>query len=96
MPHYFLKLNPTRPTFAQDMTDTEKAIMQQHVVYWGELMSKGMVVVYGPVMDPAGFYGMGVVAVETEDQLKDLIQGDPAATINNYEYWPMRAITPGK
>lgn len=70
--------------------------MQQHVVYWGELMGKGLVVVYGPVMDPEGTYGIGVVAVEDEDQLKGLIQGDPAATINRYEYWPMRAITPVK
>ena len=31
MPHFFLKLNPCRPTFTQDMNDQERAIMQQHV-----------------------------------------------------------------
>jgi len=51
MPHYFLKLNPCRPTFAMDMTDDERAIMQQHVAYWGDLMNKGRVVVYGPVIN---------------------------------------------
>ena len=96
MPHYFLKLNPSRPTFAQDMTDEERGIMQQHVGYWAELMNKGMVIVFGPVFDPAGAYGMGVVEVENEEQLRELTGNDPAAKINKYEYWPMRAITPGK
>jgi uncharacterized protein YciI len=96
MPHYFLKLNPVRPTFAQDMTDDERAIMQQHVIYWNDLLSKGIVVVYGPVMDPKGAYGMGVVEVENEEQLQELTGNDPAAKINTYEYYPMRAITPKK
>ena len=96
MLHYFLKLNPSRPTFAQDMTDDERAIMQQHVAYWGILMEKGVVVVFGPVLDPKGVYGMGVVAVENEEQLRELTTNDPATSINTYEYWPMRAVTPKK
>ena len=96
MPHYFLKLNPCRPTFAMDMTDDERAIMQQHVAYWGDLMNKGRVVVYGPVMDPKGQFGMGVVEADDEEQLKEFIRHDPAATINNYEYYPMRAVIPAK
>ncbi len=94
MPHYFLKLNPSRPTFAQDMTDEERAIMQQHVIYWSGLMQKGMVVVFGPVMDPGGAYGIGVVEASSEDQLMDLINKDPAARINRYEHYPMRAVLP--
>jgi uncharacterized protein YciI len=96
MPHYFLKLNPCRPTFSIDMTDEERAIMQQHVVYWGGLMDKGHVVVFGPVFDPNGAYGMGVVEVGDEEQLHQLTNNDPAASINTYEHWPMRAITPKK
>ena len=96
MPHYFLKLNPSRPTFAQDMTDEERAIMQQHVAYWSVLMEKGVVVVFGPVLDPKGVYGMGVVEVENEDELRELTMNDPATSINTYEYWPMRAVTPKK
>jgi len=56
MPHYFLKLNPCRPTFAQDMTAGERAIMLQHVAYWTDLMNKGLVAVLGPVMDPKEVY----------------------------------------
>jgi hypothetical protein len=96
MPHYFLKLNPCRPTFAQDMTNAERAIMQQHVAYWGDLMNKGMVVVYGPVMDPSGVYGIGVVEAVDEAKLKEMIKNDPATEINNYDYYPMRAVIPAK
>ena len=96
MPHYFLKLNPGRPTFAQDMSTEERAIMLQHVAYWAELMNKGLVVVFGPVMDPKEVYGVGVVEVETEEQLKELIKNDPATSINRYEYYPMRAVMPVK
>jgi uncharacterized protein YciI len=94
MPHYFLKIIPCRPTFAFDMTDDERAIMQRHVVYLGGLMDKGKMVVYGPVMDPKGPYGMGVVEVENEYELSEIIKNDPAASINVYEYYPMRAVTP--
>lgn len=96
MPHFFLKLNPARPTFAQDMSIEERAIMLQHVAYWAELMNKGLVVVFGPVMDPKEIYGVGVVEVETEEQLKELIKFDPATSINRYEYYPMRAVMPLK
>ena len=96
MPHYFLKLNPSRPTFAQDMTTEERAIMLQHVTYWADLMNKGLVIVFGPVMDPKAVYGIGVVEVDSEEQLQDLIKNDPAASINYYEYYPMRAVVPPK
>jgi len=74
------------------MTAEERQVMQQHVRYWTDLMHKGIAVVFGPVMDPAGTYGMGVIQGENEDQLRTLIDGDPANTINRYEYWPMRAV----
>lgn len=96
MPHYFLKLNPSRPTFAQDMTPQERAVMLQHVAYWSELMNKGLVVVFGPVMDPKEVYGVGVVEVSDEDQLKELINNDPATSINRYEFYPMRAVIPAR
>jgi uncharacterized protein YciI len=78
------------------MTPDERAIMLQHVAYWSELMNRGLVVVFGPVMDPKTVYGIGVVEVDTEEQLKDMIKNDPAASINHYEHYPMRAVVPPK
>jgi uncharacterized protein YciI len=93
--HFALKLVPCRPTFAQDMSDEERAVMMQHVAYFKDLMDKGMVIVYGPVMDPKGVYGLGVVEVDDEAQVQDIIANDPASQINTYEYYPMRAVVKG-
>ena len=92
---FFVKLVPRRATFAQDMTEAERAIMMEHIAHWTGLMERKIVVVFGPVMDPAGAYGMGVVEVESEDQLRALLDDDPAKTINDFVYWPMRAVHPG-
>jgi uncharacterized protein len=46
--HYTLYLNPPRPTFMQDMTDEERAIMQKHIGYWNTLLSEGKVLGFGP------------------------------------------------
>ena len=48
---------------------------------------------FGPVMDPKEVYGLGIVAVDSEEQLKNLIENDPASKINKYEYYPMIAVT---
>jgi uncharacterized protein len=77
------------------MNEAERAIMMQHVTYWNSLMEQGKVVVFGPVMDPAGAYGMGVIETESEESLQALLDADPAKTINDYVHWPMRAVHPG-
>ena len=93
--HFFLRLVPPRTTFSQDMTAGERQVMMQHVGYWTDLMHQGVAVVFGPVMDPSGTYGVGIVQAESDEHLRSLIDGDPAKTINRYEYWPMRAVYPG-
>ena len=90
--YFTLYLIPTRPDFAQTMSDEERSIMQQHVGYWTSMMNQGKVVAFGPVMDPKEVYGLGIVSVDEEQEVKDLIANDPAGKINRYEYYPMRAI----
>jgi len=97
MKKYFaLRLLPPRPGFAHDMTTEERSIMQQHVAYWRTLMDKDMVVVFGPVMDPAGVYGLGVVSAEGTEQIEELIRNDPANGLNRYEYHQMMAVVAEK
>jgi uncharacterized protein YciI len=91
---FALKLNPCRPDFAQTMTDNEKAIMQQHLAYLRKYMDEGVVHIFGPVMDPKGTYGFGVISVDNEDEVTELIKNDPASSINQYEYYPMLAVLP--
>ena len=94
--YFVLRLNPTRSGFAQTMTAEEKEIMQQHINYWKAYMDRGIMLIFGPVMDPEGVYGLGIIAVDNEAQVKHLIDNDPASKINIYEYHPMMAIVPGK
>jgi hypothetical protein len=91
---YAVYLKPSRPDFALTMTESERAIMGKHVAYWTEKLNQGKVYAFGPVMDPKEIYGLGVVAVENEQELKDMISNDPAGKINRYEYFPMRAVVP--
>jgi uncharacterized protein len=76
--HYLLKLTPPRPTFPLDMSAVEAAIMQEHFAYWRGLLADSRVVVYGPVMDPSGTYGMGVLEVEDEHAAREIGNNDPA------------------
>jgi uncharacterized protein len=94
--HFVLYLLPTRPNFAQTMTDEERSIMLAHIGYWTDLMKKGKILVFGPVLDPKEVYGIGIVSVESEQEVQDLIAGDPAGKINNYEYFPMKAVVSSK
>jgi uncharacterized protein YciI len=94
--YFALYLRPSRPDFAQTMSDEERNIMYQHIAYWKEYLDKGIMLVFGPVMDPKETYGLGIVAVDSEEQLAGLIENDPAAKINRYEYHSMRAVVPAK
>jgi len=64
MKYFLFKLIPPRSTFAQDMTETEAKLMQEHAVYWKGLMDRGLVIIFGPVADPKGTYGVAIVEVE--------------------------------
>src|SRR3954462_4119309 len=90
--YFVLYLRPSRPDFALTMTPEERDIMQRHIVYWQPYLANGTMVVYGPVMDPKGPYGLGIVGVSDEKDLLPLIEKDPASTINKYEYFSMRAV----
>ena len=94
--YFVLHLLPSRPDFAQTMTEEERTIMMKHVAYWTEIMNKGKVLAFGPVLDPHEIYGLGIISADSEQEVKDFIANDPAAKINRYEYFPMKAIVPAK
>jgi uncharacterized protein YciI len=78
MSHYLYKLIPPRPTFATDMTDAERTVMGQHVGYWQQLLERGSAVVFGPVNDPAGSWGLAVVNAESKADVDTVGRNDPA------------------
>jgi len=94
--YFALYLLPSRPDFAQTMTDEERGIMMKHIDYWMKIMNQGKVLAFGPVLDPSEVYGLGIISVDSEEEVKDFIENDPASKINKYEYFPMKAIVPAK
>ena len=96
MPQFFCKLIAPRPTFAFDMNESEKALMGEHAQYWLDMLKDGSVLVFGPVMDPNGPFGMGIMEGADESDIKRRTDADPAVTANigfKVEIMPMRAIT---
>jgi YCII-related domain-containing protein len=90
--HFFCRLNAPRPTFTQDMTTTERELMQAHAAYWREWMGKGHVVVFGLVADPGGPFGVGIVEFSRGDEARAFADGDPtirAAAGFRMDVYPM-------
>jgi uncharacterized protein len=93
--HFFIKLIPPRPSFAQDMSEAERALMQDHIAYWRKLLDQDIAFVFGPVMDPRGGYGIGIVEVEDESAAGNLMAADPTMKASqdfSYEIYPIRVV----
>ena len=76
MPYFLCRLNGPRPNFAFDMSEDERALMQTHAGYWHDLVAKGSAVLFGPVFDPKGPWGLGIEAAD-EAAARALTDGDP-------------------
>ncbi|MGO8862959.1 MAG: YciI family protein [Acidimicrobiales bacterium] len=80
MSTFVFRLQAPRPTFALDMTDDEREIMGRHAAHWQPLIDSGAMVVFGPVVDGTGSWGLGVVEAEDEDELRAFADQDPVVT----------------
>jgi uncharacterized protein YciI len=93
---YFLcKLIPPRASFPRDMTAEERSAMEEHVQYWTARMVEGTALLFGPVLDPAGPWGLGIVRVEDQTALQRLQEEDPAIRAGiglRYEALPMARV----
>jgi uncharacterized protein YciI len=89
--HFYVRLIPPRPTFAGDMSADERALMQQHVVYFRGLFEQGKVLIFGPVLDPADNFGMAVLEVGDMAEAELLLAQDPTAIagLNRFRISPM-------
>jgi uncharacterized protein len=75
----FRLINP-RPTFAQDMTEEERGVMARHAAHWKPYLDSGEMVVFGPVLDGTGSWGLGVVEADDEQELRSFASKDPVVT----------------
>jgi uncharacterized protein YndB with AHSA1/START domain len=90
--YFHVRLLPPRPTFMTDMNEAEGQVMKEHGAYWAQNLMAGNVLIYGPVADPKGGWGVGVIAVDSEEQARQLEANDPAIKSGRgfkYERLPM-------
>jgi len=78
MKGFVFRLIPPRPDFAFTMNDDESATMTSHVGYWSGLAAQGKALAFGPVNDPNGAYGIGIVLAENDAEALALRDSDPA------------------
>lgn len=93
--HFLCRLIPPRGDFMQTMTADERAIMQQHVGYWTGKIASGNALVFGPVADPAGGYGIGIMNAADMAAMEALRDADPAVSAGvgfRYEIFVMPRI----
>ena len=69
-----------RPTFAEDMSDDEREIMAGHIAHWQPYIKSGRMVVFGPILDAAGSWGLGVVDADDEQEVRAFADRDPVVT----------------
>jgi uncharacterized protein YciI len=89
---YVCRLIPPRASFMQDMDAAEAAVMRAHVAYWTELAGRGVALLFGPVADPAGGWGLGIIEAADAAELATLTAADPVMRADlgfRYETLPM-------
>ena len=84
---FLFRLIPPRADFAQTMTPSEQQAMAAHMDYWQQLLGDGRVVVYGPVADPEGVWGMGVLRAADRAEVLAIAESDPSVTagVNTFD-----------
>ena len=80
MDTFIIRLKAPRPTFALDISEEERAIMARHAAHWQPWVDSGQMVVFGPVLDSSGSWGLAVVEAENEEALRAFAADDPVVT----------------
>src|SRR5258708_220958 len=97
MRFFLCRLIPPRPDFAATMTAEEQTVMRNHAAYWAANLKRGAALLFGPVSDPAGDWGVGIVPAADEAAVHALRDADPAILSGRgfrYDILPMpRVIT---
>lgn len=77
------------------MSPAERTLMLDHIAYWSGLMKRGMVIAFGPVADPRGSYGIGILQLDESVDAKSLADEDPVIKAGvgfSFELHPMPRI----
>ncbi|WCA62381.1 YciI family protein (plasmid) [Agrobacterium tumefaciens] len=91
MKYYLCKYIPPRDDFLATMSTDEKTWMTEHGAYLDDLLEKGQVVAHGPVIDPAGSYGVSLYRIADDVDIEAITSKDPVVVngVGHYEHHPM-------
>jgi uncharacterized protein YciI len=92
MPEWLCIIRPPRATFAADMRDDERRVMQEHFAYLQGLLEAGSLLLAGPSPGEPAF-GVLVLVAESEDAAWELVRADPSVRsgLQTPELHPFRA-----
>ena len=82
MNYFLFKLYPPRVTFPADITRAEGKLIQEHSDYWSQLMNRGFVLAFGPVVDPKGTYCIAIIQLEDGGVAIPVCSNDPMILAN--------------
>ena len=54
--------------------------MGGHAAHWRPYIDSGQMVIFGPVLDGTGSWGLGVVEADDEEELRKFAADDPVVT----------------
>jgi uncharacterized protein YciI len=80
MSTFVFRLKAPRPNFALDMSDEEREVMGRHAAHWQPYIESGQMVIFGPVLDGTGSWGLDVVESDDEGELREFAARDPVVT----------------
>ncbi len=90
--HMLCRLIAPRATFPFDISAAEQEAMGRHVAYLTALMEQGTALAFGPVIDPAGPWGLLILRVADEAEAQRITADDPVVQANlgfRYDILPM-------
>ena len=93
---FLYRLLPPRPSFPQDMSPEETDVMNRHLGYWQDLLDRKVALAFGPVLDPEGTWGLGLLDLDDEQAARAVGEDDPAVRSGTctYEVVPMQLVRP--
>jgi uncharacterized protein YciI len=62
------------------MSDEERDVMARHAAHWQPYIDAGHMIVFGPILDSTGSWGLAVVEADDEYQLRSFAEKDPVVT----------------
>lgn len=73
---FIIIYRPPRPTFLDDQTEEESAIISTHFQYLQRLLDKGILVLAGRCEDAT--FGIAIIEAASESEAQQIMENDPA------------------